>query len=57
MNRRFAAIVAVPVLALGTAFAVASPASAVADKNCDDFTYQEDAQAWLDAHPGDPGRP
>jgi len=54
MNRRFAAIIATPVLALGTAFVLASPAVAAADKDCADFQYQEDAQAYLNAHPGEP---
>ena len=35
---------------------VGSPASAnhVGDRNCSDFTFQEDAQAHLAAHTGDP---
>ena len=36
------------------AFAVGSSASAQTDLNCDDFTYQEEAQAVLDADPSDP---
>jgi hypothetical protein len=34
----------------------AAPALAghVGDKDCSDFAYQQDAQAWLNAHPGDP---
>jgi hypothetical protein len=36
--------------------AIAQPMqlSAAADKNCSDFTYQEEAQAVLDADPSDP---
>lgn len=37
-------------------FFLASPALATHtdNKNCSDFSYQEDAQAHMDAHPGDP---
>ncbi|WP_337059523.1 excalibur calcium-binding domain-containing protein [Kineococcus sp. G2] len=40
----------------GTGLLGAGPASAglVGDRNCSDFPYQEDAQAWMDTRPGDP---
>lgn len=34
-------------------FLLASPALATNDKDCKDFQYQEDAQAYLQAHPAD----
>ena len=42
-------------------FAVVAPmapaaAHHVGDVDCSDFTYQEDAQEWMNAHPGDPDR-
>lgn len=46
------------VLAVVLAGAVAVPAWAnhtvPEGKDCDDFTYQEEAQEYFDAHPGDP---
>lgn len=46
------------VLAVVLAGAVAVPAranhSTPTGKNCPDFTYQEEAQEYFDAHPGDP---
>lgn len=43
------------VMAMTASVLVAVPATAHAkDMNCSDFTYQEDAQAHLDAFPGDP---
>lgn len=43
------AIVLTTLLSNGPAWATHSY-----DVNCSDFQYQEDAQAWLNAHPGDP---
>jgi hypothetical protein len=40
-------------LVLG-ALVVVAPGAHAAGKNCDDFTYQEDAQAYLRANPSDP---
>jgi hypothetical protein len=45
---------AVAVLAIGWSGVVPASASHAVDVNCTDFQYQEDAQAHLDAHPGDP---
>lgn len=43
-------------IAVATMLTVPAPAAAthVGDVNCGAFTWQEDAQAHLDAHPGDP---
>ncbi len=56
MIRHLATFIATPVLVLGATLAVASPAGAThpGDVDCGDFTYQEEAQAHLDAHPSDP---
>ncbi|MFC4948578.1 excalibur calcium-binding domain-containing protein [Pseudonocardia sp. GCM10023141] len=39
-----------------TATAVTATAAAAPDVDCSDFTYQEEAQAVLDADPSDPNR-
>ncbi|MCI3925550.1 hypothetical protein MO973_35650 [Paenibacillus sp. TRM 82003] len=46
------------VAAAGIGILGAGPATAdhPGDRDCSDFAHQEDAQAWLDAHPGDPDR-
>ncbi len=49
MIRRIICMAAV--IALAT---VAAPAQAYHGLNCPDFDFQEDAQAYFDAHPGDP---
>jgi uncharacterized protein with LGFP repeats len=46
----FVAAVSIGLLTGGPSWA------AGADQDCEDFRYQEDAQAWMDAHPGDPDR-
>ncbi|WP_369053881.1 LGFP repeat-containing protein [Kineococcus terrestris] len=45
---------AAAVLGLGTALPAPAAADHSDDRNCSDFAWQEDAQAWLEAHPGDP---
>lgn len=45
------ALVVVAVVGVGL---WAGPAHAIDDQNCDDFTYQEDAQEHLQADPSDP---
>ena len=42
------------VLALAAVALIGGPAAAQDTMNCDDFTYQEEAQAVLDADPTDP---
>ncbi len=49
---------AIVMLAVAAVVGLAMPAwgnhSTPTGKNCSDFTFQEDAQAYFDAHPGDP---
>ncbi|GAA4979848.1 hypothetical protein [Kineococcus glutinatus] len=56
--RRGATAVAAAAATIVAAAVMAGPASAhhVGDVDCGDFRYQEDAQAHLIAHPGDPDR-
>ena len=47
--------------ALAAAVTLSGPVAPVSadhvdDRDCSDFDYQEDAQEWMDAHPGDPDR-
>ena len=51
--RRAAAVATVTGLLL-TGLPGAALATHVGDVDCADFRYQQDAQAWLDRHPGDP---
>nr|WP_246316354.1 hypothetical protein [Kineococcus aurantiacus] len=39
---------------VGTLSGAPAWADHIGDVDCSDFTYQEDAQAWMNAHPGDP---
>ena len=52
--RSAAALAVATLLAAVTALLVLPGIAHAKDLNCRDFTYQEDAQAYLDAHPGDP---
>ncbi len=56
--RKLGSVLVAGAVALGGVLAGASPAAAnhVRDLDCSDFTWQEDAQAHLNAHPGDPDR-
>lgn len=45
-----------PAVAAGFLGLAAQPASAALDRDCRDFTYQEDAQAVYDQDPKDPNR-
>ncbi|HEX2300516.1 MAG TPA: excalibur calcium-binding domain-containing protein [Pseudonocardiaceae bacterium] len=48
------AAVSVPVAAAALLVGISGTALAAQNLNCDDFTYQEDAQAVYDANPSDP---
>ncbi|MFB9377903.1 hypothetical protein ACFFKU_10415 [Kineococcus gynurae] len=47
-------LVLLSLTALGVTGLAPAQADHVGDRDCSDFAYQEDAQAWLVAHPGDP---
>lgn len=53
---RTASGLAVALMAAGSLAVFSSPASAVADRDCPDFSSQAEAQAALDSAPSDPER-
>src|SRR5689334_9369342 len=54
MRRRLLVFVPLFMLALGVGVASASPTATTTDKNCSDFSTQEQAQQYFDSNGGSP---
>jgi hypothetical protein len=54
MRLRITAVAGVVALAIGAASASAGPVAQRADKNCSDFSTQQEAQQYFDSHGGSP---